>query len=237
MCRPLLSYTVTTDCWTSIQYTPHTSGCDSMDKLMDSYLTNCQWSLVDMPDGDNIIIILITPTLIFMVLSSWPKPLREFTRFIWWMQNADPRIKPVDLGCESTGKWLLPSTSTIPIVIITHRKSWCSFYHPTEGGRLSRPRHCRKGAQPVPKAVHRSGCRDKHNWPRPLTPQPIMLDHCDLLRHVGVNNLPKVVTSQLGGQESDSRKNEWWILCSNHQTTEPPCVVYIWVYVTCIMLR
>ena len=38
---------------------------------------------------------------------------------------------------------------------------------------LSRPRHCKKGAQPVPKAVHRSGCRDKHNWPRPLTPQSI----------------------------------------------------------------
>ena len=65
-----------------------------------------------------------------------------------------------------------------------------AFYRPTEGGRLSRPRHCRKGAQPVPKAVHRSGCRNKHNWPRPLTPQSIMplLNHCDLLRHVGVNN-------------------------------------------------
>jgi len=22
----------------------------------------------------------------------------------------------------------------------------------------------------MPKAVHRSGCCDKHNWPRPLTP-------------------------------------------------------------------
>jgi len=42
----------------------------------------------------------------------------------------------------------------------------------------------------VPKAVHRSGCRDKHNWPRPLTPQSIipLLNHCDLLRHVGENN-------------------------------------------------
>ena len=67
-----------------------------------------------------------------------------------------------------------------------------------EGGRLSRPRHCRKGAQPVPNAVHRSGCRDKHNWPRPLTPQPCMLplDRFDLPRHVGVNNLPEVVTRQ-----------------------------------------
>jgi len=40
--------------------------------------------------------------------------------------------------------------------------------------------------------VHRSDCRDKHNWPRPLTPQSIMpsLKHCHLQRHVGVNNLP-----------------------------------------------
>ena len=40
-----------------------------------------------------------------------------------------------------------------------------------------RPRHCSKGAQPVPMAVYRSGCRDKHNRLRcdsilgPLTPQ------------------------------------------------------------------
>ena len=62
----------------------------------------------------------------------------------------------------------------LPFVIITQPESWYSFYRPTEGGRLSRPTHCRKGAQSVPKAVHRSGCRDKHNWPRPLTPQSIM---------------------------------------------------------------
>ena len=30
-----------------------------------------------------------------------------------------------------------------------------------EGGRLSRPRHCRKSAQPVPKAAYRSSCHDK----------------------------------------------------------------------------
>jgi len=30
-----------------------------------------------------------------------------------------------------------------------------------------------KGAQPVPKAVRRSGYRDKHNWARPLTPQSV----------------------------------------------------------------
>jgi len=59
----------------------------------------------------------------------------------------------------------------------------------------------------VPKAVYRSGYRDKHNLPRPLTPQSIMpsLNHCDLLRHVGVNNLPKVVTRQRRGRELNSQ--------------------------------
>ena len=94
-----------------------------------------------------------------------------------------------------------------PFVIITQPESWYSFYRPTEGGRLSQPRHCRKGAQSVPKTVHRSGCRDKHNWPRPLTPQSIIpsLNHCDLLRHVGVNNLPKVVTRHRRGRELNSQ--------------------------------
>jgi len=94
-----------------------------------------------------------------------------------------------------------------PFVIITQPESWYSFYRPTEGGRLSRPRHCRKGAQPVSKAVHRSGCRDKHNRPRPLTPQSVMpsLNRCDLPRHVGVNNLPKVVTRQHRSRELNSQ--------------------------------
>jgi len=42
-------------------------------------------------------------------------------------------------------------------------KSWQSFYHPSEDGRLSRPRHYSKGTQPVPKAVCRSSCHDKQN--------------------------------------------------------------------------
>ena len=94
-----------------------------------------------------------------------------------------------------------------PFAIIIQPESWYPFYRLTEGGRLSRPRHCRKGAQPVPKAVHRSGCRDKHNWPRPLTPQSVMppINHCDLQRHVGVNNLPKVVIRQCRDRELNSQ--------------------------------
>jgi len=32
---------------------------------------------------------------------------------------ANPQTTPVDLGCESAENWLLPSTSTIAIVIVT----------------------------------------------------------------------------------------------------------------------
>ena len=70
------------------------------------------------------------------------------------------------MGCESADNWQLWSTSTIAIVIITQPISWYSFHHPTEGRKLSRPRHCNKGAQPVPKTVYRSSCCDKHNCPR-----------------------------------------------------------------------
>ena len=42
-------------------------------------------------------------------------------------------------------------------------KNWYLYYRLNECGRLSRPRHCSKGAQPVPKAVYRSGYHDKHD--------------------------------------------------------------------------
>ena len=98
-----------------------------------------------------------------------------------WLFHGEscPRIDVVHPGRLPR---LRPST-----FIITQPENWYSFYRPTKGGRLSRPRHCIKGVQPVPKAVYRSGCRDKHNCPRwdsnlgPLTPQSGMLPlgHCD----------------------------------------------------------
>jgi len=60
--------------------------------------------------------------------------------------------QPSDQGCESAENWQLSSTSTIAFV--------CS---PTKGARLSQPSHCSRGVQPMPKAVYRSSCRDKHN--------------------------------------------------------------------------
>jgi len=40
-----------------------------------------------------------------------------------------------------------------PFTINTQLENRYSFYHPVEGRRLSRPRHCSKAVQPVPKAV------------------------------------------------------------------------------------
>jgi len=58
------------------------------------------------------------------------------------------------LACKSAENWQLPSTSVITIVIITQPVSWYSFYRPMKGGRLSPPKHCSKGAQPVPTVVY-----------------------------------------------------------------------------------
>ena len=60
----------------------------------------------------------------------------------WAPGGRQPSDQAIDLGCESAENCQLPSTSTIATVIITQPVSWYSFYHPTEGGKLSRPRHC-----------------------------------------------------------------------------------------------
>ena len=65
---------------------------------------------------------------------------------------ANLHTKPIDSGCESAKNWLLPSTSSIAIVITTQPiSSYSVFYHPTKNRRLSRPRHCSKGAQAMPR--------------------------------------------------------------------------------------
>ena len=96
-----------------------------------------------------IIIIIFLP--IFMVLSSWHShcesspgsfdecrlstrwpPTHQTNRFGLWVRRK--------IGCYH------PQTPS-PFIIITQLVSWYPFYRPTEGGRLSQPRHCSKGAQ------------------------------------------------------------------------------------------
>jgi len=129
-----------------------------------------------------------------MVLSSWqshcensPGSFDECRLSAGW----PPTLRPSQPTCTASPPERNDSYRSYPPSLFcyyrTQPESLYSFYHPTEGGRLSRRRHCSKGVQPVPKAVHRSGCRDKHNCPHwhsnlgPLTPQSGMLplDHWD----------------------------------------------------------
>jgi len=57
-----------------------------------------------------------------------------------------PQTKPPDLGCESVCRQL-SSTTTIAIYYYYSARKLIFIYHPTEGRRLSWPRHCRKDRQ------------------------------------------------------------------------------------------
>jgi len=89
------------------------------------------------------------------------------------MVNVDGSCQfSADSQPKSTGLvWGLAATRSVYIHQM-NRVNWYSFYHSTW-----KHRHCNKGAQPVPKAVYHSGCRDQHNRPRfdsnlgPLTSQ------------------------------------------------------------------
>ena len=78
----------------------------------------------------------------FMVLSSWQShcesSLGSFDKCRTAPSGHRPKTKPDDLCCESacTGCQNLHPPSPF---IITQPESWYSFYHPTEGRRLSRP--------------------------------------------------------------------------------------------------
>jgi len=101
---------------------------------------------------------------------------------------ADPQTKPPDLGCESACRLLL-TTTTIGIYYYHSARKLIPIYRPTDGKRLSWPRHCRKGADSLCQWLYNTVVfYDKHNWPqRDSTPGPRALqsgmlppDHCDL---------------------------------------------------------
>jgi len=86
---------------------------------------------------------LIIIIIVFMVLSSWQSHCESSPGSYDECRTAPsgrrPKTKPDDLGYESacTGCQNLHPPS--PFIIITQPESWYSFYHPTEGRRLSRP--------------------------------------------------------------------------------------------------
>jgi len=121
--------------------------------------------------------VVIIHMMIFMVLSSW---LRAIGRvYLVHLMNAD---------CESAGR-LLSFTFTIAILLLLNLKAETRV-----GWKADRSRHCSKGVQPMPKAVYRSGCHDKHNsnlhpltlqldalTTRPLRPAGSSYMFCELL--------------------------------------------------------
>jgi len=115
---------------------------------------------------------------VHMMNADWPPE---------WMPTLRPSqptwaVSPLINGCHYPH-------SPSPFVIITQPESWYSFHCPTEGGRLSQPRHCRKHVQPGSKAVYCSGCHDKQlpvAWPLTLQTWMLPLDHCGLQRQLDV---------------------------------------------------
>jgi len=68
-----------------------------------------------------IIIIII----VVIMLSSWLRAIARVHPL--QLTAANPPTRSNNLGCESTSR-LLPSTSTIPFVTITHLKAECNLY-------------------------------------------------------------------------------------------------------------
>ena len=118
-------------------------------KAVNLILANEQWC----PAGGKVIIISRT---IFIVLSSWlqghcESSLSSFDECRTAPSGRRPLDHTTDLGCESACR-LLSSTTTIAIYYYYSTRELIIIYCPTEGRRLSWPRHCRKGVHsPCPR--------------------------------------------------------------------------------------
>jgi len=65
----------------------------------------------------------------------------------WAPGGCQPSNQTKPTSCKSGGR-LLSSTSTSHLLLLLGPKADTLFYHPIQGGRLSRPRHCSKSVQP-----------------------------------------------------------------------------------------
>ena len=85
--KPVFSFLLQLQTW----HCPHLLVCTMLHQLCCSRLVSVPSGLTAAGEWDRrtpyryVIIIIIIAMTVFMVLSSWPKSLREFTRFIWWM--------------------------------------------------------------------------------------------------------------------------------------------------------
>jgi len=110
---------------------------------------------------------------------------------MWNGANWPPTLRPGQMtGAVSPPVGCQKPHPPSPFIIITQPESWYSFYHPTEGRRLSWPRHCITGVQPMPKAVYLTGFyerratarggfepRSSHTAVRHITARPLRCSH------------------------------------------------------------
>jgi len=113
-----------------------------------------------------------------MVLSSWQATLRvhpvHMMNVTQHQAAADPQTRPNDPGCESACR--LPEATPTITTYYYYSAQKLILILPSHGRRLSRPRHCSKSVQPVPKAVYRSDVYDKHATARGVI-QTLVLSH------------------------------------------------------------
>jgi len=118
----------------------------------------------------------------FIVLSSWQSHCESSPGSFDECRTAPSgrrrKTKLDDLGCESayTGCQSLHPPS--PFITTTHPESWCSFYRPTEGRRLSRPSWLVTYQDGLP--VHIRVSRPQTQWREVSRPKadPIMKVWC-----------------------------------------------------------
>jgi len=118
-----------------------------------------------------------------MLLSLFIRAIARLT--IGWPRTLRPSQPTWAVSPPIFGSYHLHTPSSfiiITIIIIIQLESWYSFYCPTEGEKLSWPRHCRNGT-----AACAQDCIAMAVMINALTaishsaPRYAILDHCDLL--------------------------------------------------------
>jgi len=135
----------------------------------------------------------------FQAMWSWSTNVKDGQMDGQTDRQTDGRSK-CSVTCEFAIKLLLFISTIAIYYYYSAQKSWYSFYHPTEGGRLSWPRHYRKGlaacardcilqwlsrCTPLPTMWFEPGF--SHTAAGCATTRPLWLH-----RQIGVNNLLKV---------------------------------------------
>jgi len=105
------------------------------------------------------------------------------------------------------------------MVIITQPVRRYSFYRPTNGGRLSGPTQYSTGAQPVPKAVYRTGSREPWSSHTAVRRAHHSVTETWGRRRQWIENTKYIVTDRLTATEADAFPRRTFTLRRTTQQT------------------